>query len=94
MLILGTSEQIRSVGLAVTGGYVRVSIKKSREAYVLTTKKQFEIQVSWTSRHKIKIPQARFKRRGTAVPNEIDLIKFEVSTAVRRRWKPSRATAV
>ena len=38
--------------------------------------------------------QARFKRRATAVPNSIDRIKFDFSTAVARRLKPSRATAV
>ena len=35
---------------------------------------------------------ARFKRRATAVPNSIDQIKFDFSTAVARRLKPSRAT--
>ena len=38
--------------------------------------------------------QARFKRRAIAVPNSIDRIKFDFSTAVARRLKPSRATAV
>ena len=38
--------------------------------------------------------QARFKRRATAVPNSIDRIKFDFSTAVARRLKPSRAIAV
>ena len=38
--------------------------------------------------------KARFKRRATAVPNTIDRIKFDFSTAVARRLKPSRATAV
>ena len=38
--------------------------------------------------------QARFKRGATAVPNLIDRIKFDFSTAVSRRLKPSRATAV
>ena len=38
--------------------------------------------------------KARFKRRATAVPNSIDRIKFDLSTAVARRLKPSRATAV
>ena len=38
--------------------------------------------------------QARFKRGATAVPNLIDRIKFDFSTAVARRLKPSRATAV
>ena len=37
---------------------------------------------------------ARFKRRAIAVPNLIDRIKFELSTAVARRLKPSRATAL
>ena len=37
---------------------------------------------------------ACFKRRATAVPNSIDRIKFDFSTAVARRLKPSRATAV
>ena len=36
--------------------------------------------------------KARFKRRATAVPNSIDPIKFNFSTAVARRLKPSRAT--
>ena len=38
--------------------------------------------------------QARFKRRATAVPNSIDRIKFDFSTALARRLKPSRAIAV
>ena len=38
--------------------------------------------------------KAHFKRRATAVPNSIDRIKFDFSTAVARRLKPSRATAV
>ena len=38
--------------------------------------------------------EARFKRRATAVPNSIDWIKFDFSTAVARRLKPSRATVV
>ena len=38
--------------------------------------------------------KARFKRRATAVSNSIDRIKFDFSTAVARRLKPSRATAV
>ena len=37
---------------------------------------------------------ARFKRRATAVPNSIDQIKFDFSTAVARRLKPIRATGV
>ena len=36
---------------------------------------------------------ARFKRRA-AVPNSIDRINFDFGTAVARRLKPSRATAV
>ena len=43
---------------------------------------------------KIWDSKARFKRRATAVPNSIDRIKFDFSTAVARRLKPSRATAV
>ena len=39
--------------------------------------------------------KARFKRdRASAVPNLIDRINFELSTAVARRLKPSRATAL
>ena len=38
--------------------------------------------------------KACFKRRATNVPNSIDEIKFDFSTAVARRLKPSRATAV
>ena len=38
--------------------------------------------------------QARFKLRATTVPNSIDRIKFDFSTLVARRLKPSRATAV
>jgi len=34
------------------------------------------------------------KRRATAVPNSVDRIKFDFSTAVARRLKPSCATAV
>ena len=33
-----------------------------------------------------------FQRRATAVPNSIDRIKFDFSSAVARRLKPSRAT--
>ena len=40
------------------------------------------------------IVKARFKRSATAVPNSIDRIKFDFSTAVARCLKPSRATAV
>ena len=44
---------------------------------------------------KIPLPsKARFKRRANAVPNSIDRIKFDFSTAVARRLKPSRATVV
>ena len=39
-------------------------------------------------------PKARFKRRATAVPNSIDQIKFDFSTATARRLKASRASAV
>ena len=39
-------------------------------------------------------PKAHFKRRATAMPNSIDQIKFDFSTAVARRLKPSCATAV
>ena len=38
--------------------------------------------------------QAHFKCHATAVPNSIDQIKFDLSTAVLRRLKPSCATAV
>ena len=38
--------------------------------------------------------KACFKRRATAVPNSIDRIKFDFSTAVARRLKPIRATDV
>ena len=39
--------------------------------------------------------KARLKRRATAVPNQIDRrIKFDFSTAVERRLKPSRAATV
>ena len=38
--------------------------------------------------------KARFKRRATAVSNSIDLIKFDFSTALAGRLKPSRATAM
>ena len=38
--------------------------------------------------------KARFKCRATAVPNSIDRIKFDFSTAVARRLKPSRAFVV
>ena len=43
---------------------------------------------------KHQISKARFKRSATAVPNSIDRIKIDFSTAVARRLKPSRATAV
>ena len=36
--------------------------------------------------------KTRYKRHATAVPNSIDWIKFDFSTAVARRLKPSRAT--
>ena len=42
----------------------------------------------------LKDCKARFKRRATPVSNSIDRIKFDFSTAVARRLKPSRATAV
>ena len=45
-------------------------------------------------REKRKVSKARFKRRATAVSNSIDQIKFDFSTVVARRLKPSRATAV
>ena len=35
--------------------------------------------------------KARFKRRATAAPNSIHRIKFDFSTAVAPRLKPSRA---
>ena len=38
--------------------------------------------------------KARFKRRATAVPNSIDRIKFDLSTAVARLGFKRRATAV
>ena len=38
--------------------------------------------------------QAHFKCRATSVSNSIDRIKFDFSTAVVQRLKPSRATAV
>ena len=38
--------------------------------------------------------KACFKRLATAVPNAIDRIKFDFSTAVARRLKLSRATAL
>ena len=42
-----------------------------------------------------KTNEALFERRATAVPHQIDRIKFDFSTAaVARRLKPSRATAV
>ena len=41
-----------------------------------------------------EVTLARFKRRATTVPNSIDRIKFDFSTSVARRLKPSRATAV
>ena len=43
--------------------------------------------------HSHMINKALFKRRATAGPNSIDRIKFDFSTAVARRLKPSRATA-
>ena len=38
--------------------------------------------------------KARFKRRATAAPKSIARIKFDLRTAVARRLKPSRVTAV
>ena len=38
--------------------------------------------------------KARFKRRATAVQISIDRIQLDFNTAVARRLKPSRATAV
>ena len=55
------------------------------------------IRLSWCNAkatndlHAIK---ARFKRRATAVPNSIDRIKFDFSTAVARLGFKRRATAV
>ena len=40
------------------------------------------------------LAKARFKRRATAVPNSIDRIKFDFSTAVARLGFKRRATAV
>ena len=40
------------------------------------------------------MPQARLKRRATAVPNSIDQIKFDFSTAVARLGFKRRATAL
>ena len=37
----------------------------------------------------VSVSKARFKRRATAVPNSIDRIEFEFSTAVAWRLKPS-----
>ena len=48
------------------------------------------IQISQSS----ALFKARFKRRATAVPNSIDRIKFDFSTALARRLKPSRAIAI
>ena len=38
--------------------------------------------------------KAHFKRHATAVPNSIEQIKFNFSTAVARHLKLSRATAM
>ena len=43
---------------------------------------------------RLYLSKARFKRRATVMPNSIDRIKFDFSTAVARHLKPSRATAV
>ena len=42
----------------------------------------------------LPLTYAHFKRRATVMPNSIDRIKFDFSTAVARRLKPSCATAV
>ena len=43
---------------------------------------------------KTRDSKARFKRRATAVPNSIDWIKFDFSTAVARLGFKRHATAV
>ena len=45
-----------------------------------------QVSIDWS-----KGPQARFKRRATAVPNSVDRIKFDFYTAVTRRLKPAVA---
>ena len=40
------------------------------------------------------VSRAHFKHRATVMPNSIDRIKFDFSTAVVRCLKPSCATAV
>ena len=62
--------------------------KKKKSHYNLVI---YNIQTFTTLSRQNKI---RFKRRATAVPNSIDRIKFNLSTPVARRLKPSRATAV
>ena len=51
---------------------------------------------SWvhTAIFKTGLSMAHFKCRATVMLNSIDQIKFNFSTAVVQRLKPSRATAV
>ena len=63
-----------------------VSIFAQREAPV--------IYFSFLAQALSLLYKAHFKRRATAVPISIDRIKFDFSTAVVRRLKPSHATAV
>ena len=51
-------------------------------------------RVITTWRLELQAPKTRFKCCATAVPNSTDRIKFDFSTAVAQRLKPSRATAV
>ena len=57
-------------------------------------KKQTNKKTCSTTRLSQRVYKACFKRRATAVPNSIDRIKFDFSTAVAQRLKPSRATAM
>ena len=54
---------------------------------------QATVIIWWLAKRELET-KARFKRRATAVPSSIDRIKFDFTTVVARRLKPSRATAV
>ena len=63
--------------------YVCMAVLQDRISVII------QVSIDWS-----KGPFARFQRRATAVPNSVDRIKFDFYTAVTRRLKPSRATAV
>ena len=79
----------------IVGILTRYSLAKSVTGCVKFTKRvELWIDFWQLENPLVRRAQARFKRRATAVPDSIDRIKFDFSTAVERRLKPSRATAL